>query len=299
MLATIDWVRNMKYWFQQLDLLLRGEKTRPSVLTTDGLDVPVRGLAVIVVVLCMSYGLCMGSFSLLKEIPPEIAPVSPRYMQLIATTLKVPILFWLTLLITLPSLYVLNALVGSQLSATNLLRLLVASLAVNAAVLASMGPIVLFFSLSTNSYSFILLLNVAAFTIAGVLGLSFLLQTLHRLTSMQHAADAPVSVPTEVPAAPAVPEESKSDDGDANEKPDKKKDELHALQMPTGQVLARHTRFVFRCWVVLFALVGAQTGWVLRPFVGSPNLAFTWFRERESNFFAGVFQAFIDLLSGG
>lgn len=298
----------MRLWFQQLDLLLRGEKTRPTALTDEGLDVPVRGLAVVVIVLCMSYGLCMGSFSLLQEVPPEIANVSPRYMQLVATTIKVPILFWLTLLITLPSLYVLNALVGSQLSATNLLRLLVASLAVNAAVLASMGPIVLFFSLSTNSYPFILLLNVTAFTVAGVLGLSFLLQTLHRLTSIQHAIDTPLVSRAEADARESdveltVGEESENSERDDNrderDSSARRVEELHALQMPEGQMLARHTRLVFRCWVLLFALVGAQTGWVLRPFVGSPNLAFAWFRERESNFFAAIFRAFIDLLSGG
>ena len=34
-------------------------------------------------------------------------------MQLVASMLKVPTLFFLTLLVTLPSLYVFNALVGS------------------------------------------------------------------------------------------------------------------------------------------------------------------------------------------
>ena len=59
-----------------------------------------------------------------------------------------------------------------------------ASLAVNLAVLASLGPIVMFFSLSTKSYAFIQLLNVVMFSVAGVLGLIFLLQTLHRLTTI-------------------------------------------------------------------------------------------------------------------
>ncbi|MCY2952941.1 MAG: hypothetical protein NTU53_13345 [Planctomycetota bacterium] len=53
---------------------------------------------------------------------------------MIATTFKVPLLFFLTLLITFPSLYVFNALVGSRLLIRSVLRLLVASLAVILAV---------------------------------------------------------------------------------------------------------------------------------------------------------------------
>jgi hypothetical protein len=50
--------------------------------------------------------------------------------------------------------------------------------------------------------------------------------------------------------------------------------------------------------VILFALVGAQMGWVLRPFIGRPELPFAWFRERESNFFAAVLRALGELLFG-
>ena len=67
-----------------------------------------------------------------------------------------------------------------------------ASLAVNLAVLASLGPIVLFFSLTTKSYPFIQLLNVAMFTVAGVLGL---------LVLAADAASADNSRPELFPAA--------------------------------------------------------------------------------------------------
>ena len=60
---------------------------------------------------------------------------------------------------------------------------------------------------------------------------------------------------------------------------------------------ADHVKTVFRLWVVVFGLVGAQMGWVLRPFIGNPNLPFTWFRPRESNFFVAVLQAFSNLFS--
>jgi hypothetical protein len=49
--------------------------------------------------------------------------------------------------------------------------------------------------------------------------------------------------------------------------------------------------------VIVFALVGAQMGWVLRPFIGNPTMPFVWLRARESNFFQAVFQTIHNLFS--
>jgi hypothetical protein len=46
---------------------------------------------------------------------------------------------------------------------------------------------------------------------------------------------------------------------------------------------------VFYIWVVIYGLVGAQMGWLLRPFIGHPALEFQWFRAREGNFFIGLY----------
>ena len=70
------------------------------------------------------------------------------------------------------------------------------------------------------------------------------------------------------------------------------------LDVIEGHVLGRHVKLVFRCWVVVFGLVGAQMGWVLRPFVGDPDLPFQWFRQRESNFFQAVWQSLTALFTG-
>jgi hypothetical protein len=60
-------------------------------------------------------------------------------------------------------------------------------------------------------------------------------------------------------------------------------------QLENRQTLPR-VRSVFRVWLLVFGLVGAQMGWVLRPFIGSPHAPFAWFRARESNFFEAVAQ---------
>lgn len=58
--------------------------------------------------------------------------------------------------------------------------------------------------------------------------------------------------------------------------------------------MARRT---FQVWVVIYALVGAQMGWILRPFIGAPNLKFEWFRGREANIFIDVIRTIGELLN--
>src|SRR5688572_10144570 len=146
----------MTNWIRQLDSLLRGDATRIDQLRDGELRVPIFGLAVVIALLGFIYGACMGVFSLTRS-------GSHAYMQIPASMLKVPALFVLTLIITFPSLYVFNALMGSRLRFLATLRLLVASMAVMLAILASIGPIVAFFSISTTSYPFMVLLNVIVF----------------------------------------------------------------------------------------------------------------------------------------
>ena len=40
-------------------------------------------------------------------------------------------------------------------------------------------------------------------------------------------------------------------------------------------------------------------GWLLRPFVGSPDLPFQWFRPGQGNFFLAVVDSLASLLGRG
>ena len=70
-----------------------------------------------------------------------------------------------------------------------------------------------------------------------------------------------------------------------------------ALDAVEGHTLGKHVKKVFGCWIVVFGWVGAQMGWVLRPFIGDPEAEFQWFRQRESNFFEAVAGAIESLFS--
>jgi hypothetical protein len=266
----------IRHGLAELDRLLRGELTGPRALQRRAIDINPAGLSLVVIALGMVAGACMGTFALFSARGGQV-------MQVLASMVKVPALFYLTLLVTLPSLYVFNALVGSRLTVAAVIRLLVATLAVIVAVLASLGPIVAFFSVSTTSYPFILLFNVLVFGVSGVLGMLFLLQTLQRLSVAR-----PESVPETGPELGSSVDRPREDGGELP---------AGALERVNDQALSRHVRTIFRVWIIVFGLVGAQMGWVLRPFVGNPNLPFSWFRGRESNFFQAVIQTLRNLFS--
>ena len=285
----------MIHAIRQLDQILRGETTRQSKIDHGQLEMPVGGLTVLIFVLGAVSGLCSGSFSVFRALWSSTGTTSDAAMQMLASAVKLPLLFLLTLLVTLPSLYVFSALAGSRLSLTSVFRLLLAMLGVMLTVLASLGPIIVFFGASTESYAFMKLLNVAAATVAGSLGLAFLIRTLQRLVSAQgrpsgdQAHDAaPSSVDAPNTSAPA------EDVSAPTRRPTR--DEPGPLER-TGPTPPK-ARAVFRVWVIVFAVVGAQMSWVLRPFIGSPELPFSWFRSRQSNFFVDVARSFADLFGG-
>jgi hypothetical protein len=236
------------------------------------LELQVTGLTIVAILMGAVYGVCMGLFALTGS--GSNAP-----MQIVASAVKVPALFLLTLLVTFPSLYVFNALMGSRLGLMAVLRLLVASIGIMMTVLASLGPIVAFFALTTTSYPFMKLLNVVAFSVAGFLGGGFLLRTLQRLTlvTMPQEAQPPIPPPVIAPPAP----------GGGAEQPVGRPLPPPPMPLyrpkPGGSV-----RAIFRIWVLVFGLVGAQMAWIMRPFIGDPRLEFAWFRSKESNFFQAV-----------
>ncbi|MGH7214116.1 MAG: hypothetical protein ACREIT_05075 [Tepidisphaeraceae bacterium] len=93
----------MRNSLQALDRILRDEATRVSALQRGTIDIPAAGLVIGLFFLAAAlYGLCMGCYALTSG-------HGGGAMQMAASMLKVPALFFLTLLVTFPSLYVFNA----------------------------------------------------------------------------------------------------------------------------------------------------------------------------------------------
>lgn len=264
--------------FHTIDELLRGRLTRAADLRRGTIEIPIRTLAVAGIALGALYGLCMGLYAPLRA---ENASV----VQVLATTAKVPLLFLLTLVVTYPSLYVVSALFDSRLRHGATLRLLLAAMTANLALLASLGPVTAFFTLCTESYSFMIVLNVGFFAVAGLVGLGFLRKALDAVFEAEAAAE-PLALGSSEPAAAADPDAAASVSG------------LEAAhfaprlpQRPRRPVRPAARR-VFTFWTLVYGVVGAQMGWVLRPFIGSPELPFVLFRaDRESNVFSAFFRS--------
>ncbi len=274
----------MLAWLRELDELLRGRKTTEEALGEGTGHLRLEAFMWTSIALGLVYGVCMGLFAVANHAGTE------RWLQLLATTLKVPALFCFTLIVTFPSLYVFSALLGVRLGPVDTLRLLVAAIAVNMAVLASFGPITAFFTVSTTSYHFMKLLNVVFFAVAGMIGLGFLLSVLRRLEAAQAEEAAPAKVVSPTGAA--------GDEAEGAEPQGEPAPKLMPWPPPPRPMRART---VFRIWIVIYAVVGAQMGWILRPFIGDPGLAkqgFVLFRGREANIFIDFFQNLGKLLGG-
>jgi len=262
----------MIQWFKELDEVLRGHKAETQLLAGGTAHIRIRPLVSVSILLGIGYGLFMGLYAVLTRTPPCFA-------QMFASAVKVPILFILTLIITFPSLYVFSALLGVRLGPKDTLRLILAPVAANLAVLASLGPITGFFTLSTSSYPFMKLLNFFFFVVSGAIGLKVLLSMLARLDAAQ--------------TRPVVLEEKPTPSDQGGDNPEEPSPEAAkpVSQPPEGDM----ARTTFRIWLVIYGLVGAQMGWVLRPFVGAPDLPFQWFRAREANIFVDIIRTIGDL----
>jgi hypothetical protein len=247
--------------YADIDALLR-----PRAPDAEATDLELQRLLVLAVALGATYGFFMGWYAV------SLHWGTGRFdglLQLLTGMIKLPALFLCTLAVTFPSLYVFSALAGVQLSLIATLRLLVSAIVVNLAVAASLGTILAFFTLSTTSYSFMVVLNVVLLSIAGIMGLAFLRRTLAQVVATP-IPSTPPPVAAEVAADETAPQSpaSKSPQSDSS----------------------GGTLLIFRVWTVIYALVGMQMGWLLRPFIGHPDAGFSLFRARSGNFFLGLFE---------
>jgi len=63
-----------------------------------------------------------------------------------------------------------------------------------------------------------------------------------------------------------------------------------------GKEGARARRNVMRFWVIIYAFVGSQMAWTLRPFIGAPSMGFELFRQLGGNFYANIFASIGEIL---
>ena len=53
---------------------------------------------------------------------------------------------------------------------------------------------------------------------------------------------------------------------------------------------------VVRIWILIYAFVGSQVAWTLRPFIGAPSMPFELFRPLGGNFYTNIFASIGEIL---
>ena len=263
--------------WRRFDALLRGQLS-----AADRLRFPLTWLAWQVLAASL-FGASLGVFAVTSRAIPD-----PRYI--VAGAVKVPLLLLFTSGITIPSLYVFGALRGLRFGARELAAHLMVAHTVLAAVLASLAPVLAFFALTTSSYSFMVVLDVLACTVAGLFGVRVFVKAL---------------------AEPAPPQITSDERELMLDGPGEALPESEALVQPSTAVSAGSQTPLAKppatsptawnllgSWLFLYCFVGVQAGWILRPFIGRPELAFVLFRPKEGGFFGGVLYHLWQVLTG-
>lgn len=203
----------------------------------EGIELPskIKAMLISSISFFALYGLVMGS--------------SHSLWQTLSSGIKLPLLFLATLFVCVPSLYFFGLLFGSNQSFNQNLAVILTAITVTSVLLLSCAPITFFFLITTgpSQYQFFKLLNVAIFSVAGLMGIVFL---------------------------------------------------YRGMKVVSGPELegASTRKWVLFFWMFVYAFVGSQMAWTIRPFIGAPGSPFELFRQLGGNFYTDVFRSLGEIL---
>jgi hypothetical protein len=155
-------------------------------------------------------------------------------VQALISTIKLPFLFLASGVICLPTLYYFSVLFGSRLRFLQTVTLILTAQTVAAVLALGAAPISLLFLWSGSELMFLVALNTGVLALAAALGLIFLVQGALYIQQVQPP------------------------------------DQISFLTW--GWLLVKGTlrSVVLLGWIVVYALVGTQLSYTLRPFFGVP-----------------------------
>jgi len=110
--------------------------------------------ALFILIFTFIYGIVMGSYN--------------GFLQSIISGIKIPCLIFLSLLVCFPALFVIQYMIGSTLKIYQMANIILSGFFVFSTISLSFAPIVIFFMITSDNYSFIKLLHVAIFVFSGI-----------------------------------------------------------------------------------------------------------------------------------
>jgi hypothetical protein len=99
-------------------------------------------------------------------------------LQSLVTGIKIPCLILLSLIICFPALYVVQSMIGSTMNIWQMGNIIFAGFFVFSTIALSFAPIVIFFMITSDSYSFLKLLHVSIFTFSGIFAVKTIINGL-------------------------------------------------------------------------------------------------------------------------
>lgn len=112
----------------------------------------------------MIYGFAMG--------------IEHSILQAVSSAIKLPLLFLLSFLITLPAFHFISLHLGSRLTFRQTVEICTYGASITAVLAAAFSPILLFFSISGSGYAFLILANVAILGFCASAGATTIYQAL-------------------------------------------------------------------------------------------------------------------------
>jgi hypothetical protein len=182
---------------------------------------------------------------------------------MLASLVKLPALFFLSLAVCLPTLYYFSLLFGGRLTFGQTVALLLTAQTVTAILNLGFALIALFFRFSGSGYPFMVVLSVLMLAVSGSVGLMFLVQGALYL--------------------------------EQNDPPARVRFWDWLRFFLTGGLRSA----TLMGWIGLFGIVGTQMAWRLRPFFGAPGSDFVLFVPVEGNFYQGFLNILTRLMMGG
>jgi hypothetical protein len=232
---------------------------------------------------------------------------SNGWLQAFVSTVKLPMLFLVTLAICLPTLYLFNLVFGARLSVLQACALIMVAITVTAVLTFAFAPISLFFLITARSYLFFKLLNVAILALTALVGLRFLtsgMRALNKHVVVESMYSNQVVVPAEVSQRELV-SATVGGAADSAAQPPSNGDARTARQNQ-GAAKAKAPQpaagdrpasmILLYIWILLFGFVGTQLAWTLRPFFGSPGKPFELFRDIDGTFYGDILSTLGGLL---
>jgi len=110
------------------------------------------------------YGLVMGCYS--------------GVLQALTAAVKVPVMFFLSLVVCFPAFFLIQYILGSRMSLSMMTGIILSGFVLTGAIMVSFTPVIVFFILTGGDYHFLQLMHVAVFSLSGVFGMKMVLDAL-------------------------------------------------------------------------------------------------------------------------